>query len=150
MKLAQALMERADAQRKLAQLAHRLQQNAKYQEGELPAEDPEALLTEYRATADSLEKLVVQINQANQQIRLANGLSMLEALAKRDRLKEEHATLLALADSALPEQARYSRSEIKMVAAVDIKALRKQADLVAKQHRELDLLVQEANWLFEL
>ena len=41
MKLAQALIERADLQRKLAQLGARLQQNAQYQEGEAPAEDPQ-------------------------------------------------------------------------------------------------------------
>jgi len=47
MKLAQALIERADLQRKLAQLGARLQQNAQYQEGEAPAEDPQDLLTDY-------------------------------------------------------------------------------------------------------
>ncbi|MGC7560687.1 DIP1984 family protein [Pasteurella sp. PK-2025] len=146
MKLAEALMERADAQRRLAQLNQRLQQNAKYQEGEKPAEHPADLLVEYQNVADQLEKLVVQINQANNQIRLANGMTMLEALAKRDRLKEEHAVLIKLADAALPEQDRYSRSEIKMLSAVNIKDIRKQADQIAKQHRELDVLVQQANW----
>ncbi|WP_424411755.1 DIP1984 family protein [Pasteurella sp. PK-2025] len=146
MKLAEALMERADAQRRLAQLNQRLQQNAKYQEGEKPAEHPADLLVEYQNVADQLEKLVVQINQANNQIRLANGMTMLEALAKRDRLKEEHAVLIKLADTALPEQDRYSRSEIKMLSAVNIKDIRKQADQIAKQHRELDVLVQQANW----
>ncbi|MGQ0287220.1 DIP1984 family protein [Pasteurellaceae bacterium 22721_9_1] len=150
MKLAEALMERADAQRRLAQLQQRLQQNAKHQEGETPAENPMELLAEYRQTADSLETLVVKINQANQTISLSNGLTMLQALAKRDRLKEEHSTLIRLAESALPEQDRYSRSEIKTLASVDIKAIRKQADQLAKQHRELDVLVQQANWQYEI
>ena len=58
--------------------------------------------------------------------------------------------MLKLAEAALPEQDRYSRSEIKMLSAVDIKAIRKQADQVAKQHRELDILVQQANWQHDL
>ncbi|EJS88800.1 hypothetical protein AAUPMB_08674, partial [Pasteurella multocida subsp. multocida str. Anand1_buffalo] len=49
MKLAEALMQRADAQRRLAQLNQRLQQNAKYQEGEKPAEHPADLLLEYQS-----------------------------------------------------------------------------------------------------
>ncbi|MGC6342985.1 DIP1984 family protein [Bisgaard Taxon 45] len=150
MKLAEALMQRADAQRRLAQLNQRLQQNAKYQEGEKPAEHPAELLVEYQEVADLLEKWVVQINQANHHIHLANDMNMVEALAKRDRLKEEHTMLVKLADAALPEQDRYSRSEIKMVSAVDIKAIRKKADHVAKAHRELDVLIQQANWQYDL
>ncbi|SUC09504.1 Uncharacterised protein [Pasteurella canis] len=150
MKLAEALMQRADAQRRLAQLNQRLQQNAKYQEGEKPAENPIELLMEYRQVADSLEKLVVQINQTNNLIALSNGMKMVEALAKRDRLKDEHSALIKLAESALPEQDRYSRSEIKMLSAVDIKAIRQQADQVAKAHRELDVFIQQANWQYDL
>ncbi|UEA17822.1 DIP1984 family protein [Pasteurella canis] len=150
MKLAEALMQRADAQRRLAQLNQRLQQNAKYQEGEKPAENPIELLMEYRQVADSLEKLVVQINQTNNLIALSNGMKMVEALAKRDRLKDEHSALIKLAESALPEQDRYSCSEIKMLSAVDIKVIRQQADLVAKAHRELDVFIQQANWQYDL
>ena len=44
MKLAEALNERADIQRRIAQLESRLIDNAKVQEGEEPAERPEDLL----------------------------------------------------------------------------------------------------------
>ena len=46
MKLAEALSLRADLQKRLAQLKVRLVNNAKVQEGELPSEAPEDLLTE--------------------------------------------------------------------------------------------------------
>ena len=68
MKLAEALIERADLQRHLAQLQARLLQNAQYQEGESPAEDPAALLEEYRRaddTAKACRLLDIQIQQAN-------------------------------------------------------------------------------------
>ena len=150
MKLAEALIERADLQRRLSQLTQRLQQNAQYQEGEEPSEEPKALLAEYEQTADQLQALVIAINLANNRIQLANGIAMVEALAKRDKLKATHAMLIALASAAMPEQNRYSRSEIKSIAAVNIKAIRKQADDVAKQHRELDTQIQQANWLNDL
>ena len=134
MKLAQALIERADLQRKLAQLGARLQQNAQYQEGEAPAEDPQDLLTDYRRSAAALTRLI------------ADGTTMLAALAERDRLKAEHAMLGKVADAAMADQSRYSRSEIRTLAAVDIRALRVEADNVAKRCRELDIQIQQANW----
>lgn len=150
MKLAEALIERADLQRRLAQLNARLQQNAQYQEGEKPSENPNELLAEYAQTAEQLKTLVVAINLANNRIQLENGISMVEALAERDRLKAEHSMLISLADAATPEQNRYSRSEIKMLAAVNVREIRQQADSVAKAHRELDTQIQQANWTHEI
>mgnify|MGYP003086513081 FL=1 len=72
------------------------------------------------------------------------------ALAERERLKAEHAVLTKLADAATPEQSRYSRSEIKMLAAVDIKELRRRADDTAKACRLLDIQIQQANWAEDL
>ncbi len=150
MKLAEALIERTDLQRRLAQLNQRMQQNAQYQEDDTPAEEPHELLAEYRRTAALLEKRVVEINRTNSSITLPDGRNMVAALACRDRLKDEHAMLVKLADAATPEQSRYSRSEIKMLAAVDVKSIRKQADDAAKRCRELDMQIQQANWLHDL
>lgn len=150
MKLAEALIERADAQRRLEQLKQRLRQNAQYQEGEAPAESPEALLNEYRETNQKLTRLIVQINLANNRITLENGAKMVEALAERDRLKTEQAMLTDLADAATPTFDRYSHSEIKTLPAVDVQALRKQIDTLAKQHRLLDTQIQQANWLNDI
>ena len=46
MKLAEALVLRADVQKRIAQMRVRLQQSALIQEGEQPPEDPKELLTE--------------------------------------------------------------------------------------------------------
>ena len=150
MKLAEALIERADSQRRVEQLKQRLNQNAQYQEGEEPAESPEALLAEYRQVATKLEQLIVKINLANNRIQLESGQLMVEALAKRDRLKAEHNTLINLADAATQTFDRYSHSEIKTLAAIDVKNIRKQIDEIAKQHRQLDTQIQQANWLSEI
>lgn len=150
MKLAEALIERADLQCRVEQLKQRLNQNAQYQEGEEPAESPEALLAEYRQAATKLEQLIVKINLANNRIQLESGQLMVEALAKRDRLKAEHNTLINLANAATQTFDRYSRSEIKTLAAIDVKNIRKQIDEIAKQHRQLDTQIQQANWLSEI
>ena len=45
MKLAEALQERADLNRKIEQLSDRLEANVLVQEGEVPLEDPNVLKT---------------------------------------------------------------------------------------------------------
>ena len=45
---------------------------------------------------------------------------------------------------------RYSRSEIRKVATVDVSALRRQMDTLAQQRRELDTAIQATNWATEL
>ena len=52
MKLAEALQERADLNRKIEQLRVRFAANALVQEGEQPAEDPEQLKVELDGAID--------------------------------------------------------------------------------------------------
>lgn len=150
MKLAQALTERADLNRQIHELRERIVRNAKHQEGEEPAENPSELLREYDGVAEALERLIVRINFTNNQIILEGGLPMVEALARRDVLKLRHALYKALAEAATPQQDRYSKSEIRFVSAVSVRETQTQADALAKEHRELDALIQQANWTTEL
>ena len=75
---------------------------------------------------------------------------MVEALAHRDVLKLNHSLYKALAAAATPQQDRYSKKEIKFVSAVSVKETQAEADRLAKEHRELDALIQQANWNNEL
>lgn len=150
MRLAEALVERADYNRRLLELRERIIRNALYQEGETPSEDPETLLSEYAAVSDALKDLVVKINLTNNAITLSNGTPMVEALAQRDVLKAQHSLYKSLAAEATPKQDRYSKKEIKYIAAVDVSETQSKADKLAKEYRELDSLVQQANWEFEL
>lgn len=150
MKLAEALVERADHNRRLQELRERIIRNAKFQEGEEAAEDPVDLLAEYENVSESFRKLVVRINRTNNTIELANGIAMVEALAQRDVLKARHSLYKSLADEATPKQDRYSKKEIKFVSAVSVKDTQSEADSLAKQYRELDSMIQQANWNFEL
>ena len=55
MKLATALSERADLQRRISELGGRLNNNAKVQDGEKPSEDPMELLTELNKVLQDLK-----------------------------------------------------------------------------------------------
>ena len=55
-----------------------------------------------------------------------------------------------MADVAGERQQRYGRAEIRILPTVDVGALRRQADELARERRELDTAIQETNWTTEL
>jgi hypothetical protein len=149
-KLGEALTRRSDLQTRVGELRSRLIQTARVQEGDKPHEDPVALLAEFEAVADELEKLVGRINRSNLTVRLGDGRTLTEALARRDSLTLRNDTLRALAEAAAEKHDRYSRSEIKMLSTVAVGEIRQKADDLARERRELDVAIQEANWANDL
>lgn len=154
MKVAQALAERADAGRRVEQLRARVVANARYQEGETPAEDAAQLLLDAAAVLDNLESLIRRINRTNSASEIEPGVTVTDALARRDVLKLRHALITAAADAAAgrsePGFVRQLRSELKMFSALPVAQLRGQADEVARELRELDVRIQRANWEVDL
>jgi hypothetical protein len=149
-KLGEALARRAELQTRLAQVRDRLRVSALVQEGDEPAEDPQPLLAELDAIASELENLIAAINVTNAQTRLESGMTLTEALARRDVLGLLHGALKAVADATAQQQARYSRSEIRMVRTFDVAAVRARVDQLARDRRQLDIEIQNANWTVEL
>ena len=150
MKLAEALVLRADVQKRVQQLRTRLQLSALVQEGEQPPENPEVLLAELNGLLAQLTNLVVRINRTNMQTTLEDATPLTNGLARRDTLTLHHSIISGLADTASNRLDRYGRSEIKKVATVDVAALRRQSDELARQRRELDTAIQSVNWTVDL
>lgn len=153
MKLAEALAARADLQRRIEQLRARITANARYQEGEEPAEDAAALLAEADAALVQLRDLIRRINATNAALDLGADGTMTDALAARDVLRLRHSLLAdaaAAASGAKDQFLRQMRSELRQISALPVAELRSRADAVAQELRELDNRIQQANWLHEL
>lgn len=150
MKLAEALILRSDSQKKFDQLRQRLLINAKVQEGDKPAEDPSKLLKEMEEVSKELVTFISRINATNSSTQLTDGMTIADAIAHRDVLRMKHSLYRDLAHTAVVTQDRYSKSEVKFRSTVDVAGLQKIADELAKEHRELDSKIQEANWKVEL
>lgn len=149
MKLAEALQERADLNRRISQLEERLINNSLVQEGEDPAEDPQDLLAELDSSATRLERLIAAINLTNS-TSTVEGVTLTELIARKDRLGLEIGILREVISAASGAVNRYSRSEIKVVRTVDVAALQKRADALSKELRELDNRLQQANWMIDV
>ena len=149
MKLAAALLERADLQRRISDLGNRLNNNAKVQDGAAPFEDPAGLIEELNSDFAALESLVARINHTND-ASTVEGVSLTELLAKRDCLKQRISIMRTFLDNASAPVSRYSLKEIMVYSTVDVKELQKTVDALAKELRETDEKIQGANWTIDL
>lgn len=154
MKLASALSRRAELKTKLRQLEQRLNQNALVQEGEEPAEDPKELLRELHEGYLELETFIANINRTNSKTKVSQvngGEAVLsDLLARRDCLTSKLNAMRHFLDCASSTVHRRMASEIKIKSTVSVRELQKQVDQYAKELRELDDKIQEANWSTEL
>ena len=149
MKLAEALNQRADLQKRIAQLKERLSNNAKVQEGDEPAEKPADLFKELDGSLRELESLIVRINRTNQET-VWEGKTLTEMIAGKDVLSLQLSVLRSVLEAANVRSDRFSRNEIKFVRTIDVNALQKQVDDLSRDLRELDSKLQQANWMTEL
>lgn len=160
MLLAEALQERAAMQRKMSDLVKRAEAVALYQEGDRAPEDVNALLAEHAEVADKLSDLVVRINVTNLTAftrPLADGgESLTHALARRDAMDQRLKALASVTSVASMDEGnhryyrRSTRSELRDVTELDVKARRAEIDALSKTRRELDTEIQKANWNTEL
>ena len=150
MKLAEALVLRADGQKRIEQLQQRLIQNAKVQADDQPAENPEILQQELEQLAQELVLLIQRINRTNSRTELEAGMSIADALAARDVTKLKSDIYRNLAQAAIVKQDRQTKSETKFQSTIQVAEVQRKADQLAKEHRQLDTRVQQANWQTEL
>lgn len=149
MKLAAALIERADLQTRLTQLQTRLLNNAKVQEGVKPNEDPKDLLKELDKVSKQLEDYIYRINMTNAAT-LVDETPLTSLLAKKDVLTKKISILRAFLNESSALVDRYSLKEIKIDSTVDVAKLQKDLDALSKELRLLDQKIQEINWTTDL
>lgn len=153
MKLAEALAERADAQRKYENITLRLYRVARVQEGDEPAESPKELLAEGNKVLDRLILLIRRINKTNSSTKfgdIGDEYSLADAIALRDMVMKRKELYSELADEANTTQDRYRRNELRYISTVNIKEVQAQVDQLGAEYRVLDTNIQKRNWETDL
>ena len=113
MKLAEALQERADLNRKIEQLKSRLNNNVLVQEGEQTAESPEQLKQELDSSLERLTYLMAQINKTNCETNV-DGQTLTELIARKDGLSLKIHVYKDIAYTASETSYRARNTEIKI------------------------------------
>ena len=149
MKLAEALQERADLNRKIEQLRVRFAANALVQEGEQPAEDPEQLKVELDGAIDRLGYLIERINMTNAST-MIDGKSVTRVIAHRDALSLKIEAYREIVRAASQTTTRMRVSEIRIRPSISVREWQKQIDLLSGALRVIDNTLQENNWKTDL
>lgn len=149
MKLAEALVLRSDLQNRISQMNLRLMRNAKVQDGEKPAEEPELLLKELDEDMARLEELIFRINHTNALVK-DGDVTMTQLLARRDCLRQKTQMLRDFAGAAGETVMRHTKSEVVIKSTVSVRDIQKQVDDLSKELRELDVRIQSLNWSVDL
>lgn len=149
MKLAEALSIRKDLQTRIEQLKVRIINNVRIQEGEQPAEEPTDLMKDLDSCLKQLEELIYRINVTNMHAK-SGDKTLTQLMAERDVLTKRVQVLREVFNQASSSSERYSRSEIKYVTTIDVKAMGKQLDKLSSQLRTLDVEIQSINFATEL
>ena len=106
-------------------------------------------MDELNNTLNDLETLIFRINRTNMATS-SDGISLTEMIAKKDVLALRISVLRSVAQSAMGSLERYSANEIRYVRTLNVADLQKQIDSYSKQLRELDVKIQQLNWMTEL
>lgn len=150
MKLAEALLKRAELKEDCSRLRQRILNNALVQEGEEPAENPEKLLPVYDSTMQQLDALVQKINHTNAATDFGDGGTIADALARRSSLLEQQRAYQEVYDKLQIQPNRYSATEIRFVRCLDPASVQKTINSICKEYRELDARLQALNWTVDL
>ncbi|MBE2183587.1 MAG: DIP1984 family protein [Anaerolineae bacterium] len=148
--LAEALILRADINKRIEQIRTRLGNVVRIQEGDAPAENPAELLAELDRTLKQLNLLIKQINRTNSQTRFDDDRTLTDALADRDTLMLQRTALQGVIKQASDKQHRYGLAEIREVVTIDVGAVIQQVDTLSQQYRLLDTEIQRLNWIIDL
>lgn len=124
MKLAEALQERADINKKISQLRSRLSNNLLVQEGEKTAEDPLALLKEMDQSIKRLQFLIEHINLTNCNT-LVGDKTLTELLAKKDSLTLQISAYRDVIEQGSRNTDRARHSEIKILSTINVADIQK-------------------------
>ncbi len=149
MKLAEALSLRKDLETRISKIKDRLENVVRVQEGDLPAEDPQELMSEVDRCLNQLELLIYNINITNMRIVTDDGRNMTKLLAERDILKKRIDILRNTFNETTNSGSRY-RNEIRYVTIIKVKPLRQELDKFSQQYRQLDMKIQELNFTNDL
>lgn len=149
MKLAEALQERADLNRKIAQLKSRLLNNVLVQEGEKTVEDPNFLKQELDSSIERLHYLITRINLTNCNTTI-NGTTLTELIAQKDALTLKISAYKDIVYTGSQSTYRARNTEIKVKSIISVHDWQLEIDKMAKELRLLDNKLQEKNWTTDL
>lgn len=150
MKLAELLIERSEMKKRIEVISSRLRRTAKVQEGDPITIPPDKMLTKLDYLIDRHELIIRKINHVNQSTMFEKDMTLADAVVKRESMKHRRNIYSALFSASYIEENRYSKSEIKFVATLNVDKIMEISDDLSRDIRLLDGKIQAKNWEVEV
>lgn len=156
MRLAEALMLRAELKNEADELFKRIEENAFYKQDETPMEDAKELFRKMEDVLLEIKVLEEKIWRTNMNTLCQGKKTIYDLLRERDYLIKivyRKNRVIAMHKSDYQNKMYYLKDEssvIKKVFAFDIKTLIKERDEAAKKCKEINLMIQRKNWEVDL
>jgi hypothetical protein len=153
-KLAEALLERAELQRQNRSIVRHIDENVRLPEDEEPTGSIDNLIKQYEANMTRLSELIRRINKTNCMTEM-NGGTITDAIAKRDCLSSQIRAYEEIYSTVTSHEqnGRHcggSDVRIKYVRHLDSKNLKDRMDHLSQEFRLLDTALQGMNWTVDL
>lgn len=153
MTLAEALIEKKELNNTIDSVFSALIDSVKIQEGDQVREDQDDLNARLTQTLTDIQKLTIAINRTNANTVIVfndQTITLAIAIIQRDTLKRQMGFYNSIVERVTHRSERYSRNEIKDIVTIDPSKYREQYNKLAKQFRQLDVLIQRTNWNTDL
>ena len=150
MKLAEALIIRADLKRRIEQTRERMYDNIIIQEGSKSNENTEDLINIFLDLQEELKNIINKINKTNNTLKFDNNKTISDVIVEREMILSKRNFLANVVKRASEPQVRYSNTEIRNIPTVNVIKIQKQVDKLSKEYRELDIKLQAKNWEVDL
>jgi len=146
MKLAEAMMQRADLDKKVSILGARLNDIALINKNYALEDEPKHLFEELNKSMKALSELVYRIHVTNMET-IDNGRTITAMLTKEEILKMRINTLIRIKESASIDS-RFDKTIYTIL--INKAKLQKELDECKDQLEKLDMKLQQLNWQTEL
>jgi hypothetical protein len=150
MKLAEALANRADLQRRIEQMRGGSRRAPSSRRVRARRRIPRGSSMRRRGSSPSSRGMYGASTGRTSPRRSPTARRRSRTPWRRDALTLRYGTLKTLVSTASDRVPRYGRAEIRILSAVEVGPLRRRMDELARQRRELDTSIQEANWAIDL
>ena len=112
-----------------------------------PEQEPNELVQSLLDQMKGEWELIDKIDAVNSGTQLPNGMSIMQALNKRNVLAKRRSQMESLLH--VSNRSGYGRETVGIVV-LDLSKVRRIIDDLSRQWRELDDMIQQANWYVEL
>jgi hypothetical protein len=149
-KLAEALLIKAEYEERLESLRTRLRVSARVQDGNFPPEDPETLLADVQTCLDNLASLNKRISITQSQTLLASRQTLADAIIDQEILVKKQSIYQSIVEAGTIPPDAYQSSNMRWLVTVNIAGLNRRIEEIAKEYRLLETEIQKVSWSTKL